>query len=243
MTEPTVSILLPTLGRADRLEGLVANIAEATPAGRWQLIFALDQMDMESWDVLAEIDFTELMGQVGAVACDGTLPVKTNAAYRFSSAPLVLPTADDVVFHDGWLEKVIEAFEDVGVDGTEQWFRWHVVGVNDLSPMSNAEHSTMPVIRRAYIESKDYRGCSFEEPGKVFHEGYQHNFVETEVCRLARWRGVWKYEPDAVIEHLHPSWGKREEDATDRKGGLGPSFDRDQKLHEERHNEWSRRAR
>jgi hypothetical protein len=236
MNKPDISILLPTLGRAEKLPGLAANIADTTQGHDWQLVFALDRADIASWEKLQDaLMYVSTRGQIIAVACDGTYPVKTNAAYRASSGSLVLPTADDVVFREGWLEPVIERFQEVSVDGTAEWFTYHVVGTNDLSPMSNPRHATMPVIRRAYIETL---GCSWGEPGLVFHEGYRHNFVETEICKLADQRGVWVYEPSSVIEHLHPAWGKREEDDTDEKGNKA-GFEADHRLHEERLSEWN----
>lgn len=219
-----VAILLPTLGREDKIAGLIENIAAATDRP-WQLVFALDHDDTASWKALLAALPLGSGGEIAAVAADGTYPAKTNAAYRFTSAPLIVPTADDVVFHDGWLEPVLAAFEDESV---------MVVGTDDLSPMSNEAHATMPVIRRSYIEAP---GCSFAEPGAVFSESYRHNYVETEVCTLAIHRGVWSYEPAAVIEHLHPLWGKRATDETDVRGNLVGADD-DKATFERRRREW-----
>lgn len=224
--EPVVSILLPTLGRPEKVYGLVENVRDATGGWPWQLVFAIDRRDVTTWKALLKAVTLAPEGAVGAVAADGTYPVKTNAAYRFSSAPFVLPTADDVIFQAGWLDPIVAAFQDRAVQ---------VVGTNDLSPMSNATHATMPVIRRSYIEDE---GCSWDEPGLVFHEGYRHNFVETEICALAVQRGVWRYEPESVIEHLHPVWGKREADETDAVGNQA-GFAEDQRVHEARKLEWS----
>jgi len=221
---PKIAILLPTLGRPDRLEPLVENVVATTPPGDWQLVFALDRDDAASWAALIRSLRLADGGTLAAVAADGSYPAKTNAAYRYSSAPLVLPTADDVVFHEGWLEAVLGAFTDEVA----------VVGTNDLSPMSHAEHATMPVIRRSYIEGE---GCSWDSPGVVFHEGYAHNYVETEICELAIGRSVWRYAPDSVIEHLHPSWGKRESDDTDARGNQ-VSFDSDRETFDQRRALW-----
>ena len=91
-----------------------------------------------------------------------------------------------------------------------------VVGTNDLSPATeNGEHVTMPIVRRSYIEDP---GAVLGERGTVFNEDYHHNFVETELWQLARYRKVTRWSKEIVIEHLHPDWGKREEDATDAEG-------------------------
>jgi hypothetical protein len=135
-------------------------------------------------------------------------------------------TGDDVVFHDGWLEPVLVAFRDPVVQ---------VVGTRDLSPITaDGSHVTMPALRRAYIEGI---GAAWNEPGSCFHEGYHHNYSETETWQLAQHRGVAKFVPESIIEHRHPDWGTREPDATDAKGGQA-NKQADHELFNRRRDEW-----
>ncbi len=221
-----IDILVPTLGRQKALQPLAANILNATPDGSFHVIFVADEADLETRQVLDKLCFPG--GPWSQVIEDGTYPHKTNAAYLAGSADLVLPTADDVVFHPGWLDAVLNALEDPSVQ---------VVGTDDLSPATaDRTHATMPVLRRSYCESP---GASWHEPGKVFHEGFHHQYAETEICALAQHRGVWTFAEDAVIEHRHPDWNSRPRDATDEKGN-GQNTDADRNLFHRRQRQWSR---
>lgn len=225
MNVANLSIIIPTLGRAHVLMPLADNIAQATPQGRCRTVWVLDHADKDSRTVLYDIRKTHPDQYV--VWCDGTCPVKTNAGWHEFPNEFVLPTADDVVFHDGWWEAAAAAFEDPGV---------HVVGTRDLSPLTtDGSHTTMPIIRGSYINDP---GCVWREPGRIFHEGYHHGWIETEVWQLARARGVAKWVPESVIEHLHPDWGTRPLDTTDLKGNMVGKGD-DYNLFERRRAEWA----
>jgi len=221
-----VAILIPTLGRSHVLGGLVDNIRENTPEGCFRIYFVLDTYDRESWDVCMRLLDEAPGGDIAVVHTDGTYPEKTNVGFQFHRGEqLVLPTADDVRFHPNWLQAALSHFER----GAQ------VVGTNDLSPATaKGTHATMPIVRRSYIEDP---GAVWGEPGKVFHEGYHHNFVETELWQLAEHRGVAVFEPRSVIEHLHPSWGTRDADDTDRKGNAR-NFKADRETFNARRDAW-----
>jgi glycosyltransferase involved in cell wall biosynthesis len=216
-----VAILVPTLGRARSLAPLLTNLRQTTTPV-YRVCFVVDTADVETREAIGEMapnrDFC-------VVYRNGTYPVKTNAGLMATDEPLVLPTADDVVFHAGWYEAALKHFE-AGAD---------VVGTLDLTPATaKGKHATMPVLRRSYITDP---GAAYGEPGKVFHPGYHHNFVETELWQLACHRGVAVFERESVIEHLHPDWGTREADETDGKGH-GQGWDADKALFENRNSQW-----
>jgi glycosyltransferase involved in cell wall biosynthesis len=220
-----IDILIPTVGRAERLVPLLDNINETTPE-RHSVIFVLDEGDQESREAVMSYGKPTTCGYI--VLQDGTYPVKVNAGHRFGEGDLVLPTADDVLFHAGWLEAAIAVLADPSVQ---------VVGTDDLSPATaDRTHATMPVLRRSYIDAP---GAVWGETGTLFHEGYRHNFCETELWQLAAHRGVTGWAEGAVIEHLHPAWGKRPEDATDEKGNK-QGWEEDEALFRERREQWSR---
>lgn len=222
-----IDILVPTLGRPYALEPLLANVTRVTPQSEFRVIFVADVADAPSLEVLSRICGCGTNGDTFLVR-DGTYPEKINAACRAGRGDLVLPTADDVVFHAGWLEAALAALQDPAVQ---------VLGTDDLSPATaSREHATMPILRRSYIDSP---GAVWGEAGTVFNKGYSHNFCETETWQLALHRGVTGWAEDCVIEHLHPAWGKREIDETDRKGNLS-GWEEDQARFEARRREWSR---
>lgn len=218
-----IAILIPTLGRADALAPLLQNLRQVTEF-RYRVYFVVDRGDQETRHVLETMpgfDFT-------TVLCDGTYPVKTNAGYAAAAdEELVLPTADDVVFHDGWLRAALKRFEDPAVQ---------VVGTNDLTPATrDGRLATMPILRRSYV---DEQGAAWGERGTVFHEGLHHNFVDRELWELAQHRGVAVFEPESVIEHRHHGWGTREADETDAKGNQ-QGWDADKALFEQRRAQWT----
>ncbi len=216
-----VTIIVPTLGRPDALGPLVANLRMTTPPV-YRVCFVLDPADHASQQALARLAEAP---EVTALHAPGTYPVKTNAAVAVTDEALVLPTADDVVFHCGWYEAALARFEA----GAQ------VVGTSDLTPATRGgRHATMPLLTRSYLEDP---GAAHGEQGVVFHPGYHHNFVETELWQLACHRGVAVFEPASVIEHRHPSWGTAEVDDTYRRGAM-TGWDADRALFEQRMSQW-----
>lgn len=219
-----VAILIPTLGRPNALRPLLQSIATTTPVGAANVVFVVDHDDPSTH---AELQEAWAQGwRFGRCFCDGTYPEKINAGLRASNDPLVLLADDDIVFHAGWLEHALAA-----LSGSTA-----VVGTNDLTPATaDGGHSTKPIVRRSYVDDP---GAAFGEPGVALHEGYHHNFCETELCALAQHRGVYVSCPTSIIEHCHPAWGTREADETDRKGSQS-NWGEDERLFLERQEQWS----
>lgn len=202
-TEAELAIVVPTRGRARLLHDLIANIRVTTP-DVYELYFVVDSDDGETAAVLAD-EMDEHI-RVIVVAERATLPVKSNVALAVTDHPLVFIANDDVKFHDDWYPAVKQEFRrtDAGV-----------VGTNDLHnpDVCEGNMATQFLITRAYIE----RGGAGEQV--LFHEGYHHNFIDTELCWVAQIRGSYAHAHDSIVEHVHPDWGLREPDETDRIGG------------------------
>lgn len=227
--EPTIDIIVPTLGRAHRIEPLILNVAEATPIGRARVLFVADRDDHETRDAIAAVKAKRYRNgaRFDVLVHDGTYPQKINAGVDQSLAQLVCLSGDDAVWHPGWLEAATAAVRP-GVS---------VVGTRDMTPSSaDGTHSTQPIVRRSYIAEV---GGAWGNRGLTYHEGYHHNFCETELCALAQHRGVWAFEPSSVIEHRHPDWGTAEHDATYEKGAK-QNWSEDAALFALRRAEWSR---
>ncbi len=221
-----VAILIPTLGRADVLPGLVESFRVATPPDVYRLYFVLDRGDSPSHNVLTAFEGDP---DVQIDVCDGTYPTKVRRGYQ-ATAPaaeeLILPTADDVVPYPGWYEAALKHFEA----GAQ------VVGTNDLTPATrDGRMVTMPIVRRSYIEDP---GAAWGERGTVFNESLHHNFVDRVLWELALHRGVAVFEPESIIEHRHHGWKTREVDDTDRKGNL-QGWDQDKATYERMKAEWT----
>jgi glycosyltransferase involved in cell wall biosynthesis len=218
-----VAVIVPTLGRAHALAPLIANLRETTPPV-YRVCFVVDTADLETRQAIEEMAPAQDYFQIFK---DGTYPVKTNAGAAVTSEPLVLPTADDMVFHSGWYEAAVARFEGPDV---------HVVGTLDLTPATvNGKNVTMPILRRSYVESP---GAAWGETGAIFHPGYHHNAVERELWQLAKHRSVAVFEPESVIEHRHHCWDSREADDTDRKGNMA-NWNADLALFHKRERLWT----
>lgn len=216
-----LAIVIPTLGRSQVLVQLCANIADTTPVGSCDVVLVVDDDDIDTLRVL------EYMPNIRVLFGDGGYPGKANVGFNGTEAPFVLIAGDDVNFHHGWYNAGLSPFMDESIC---------VVGPNDLSPATEGgENATMPIVRREYI---DLHGGAWRSPGLVFHEGYHHNYTDTELWFLAKHRGVAHYAEDCVIEHMHPDWGKADEDETYKRGAR-TDFDKDAALFDARKAQWS----
>lgn len=217
-----VSIIVPTLGRPDAIGRLVANLRDTTPPV-YRLCFVVDPDDEASHQALSRLGPAP---EVLVVDHGGSYPRKINAGAAATDEALILPTADDVIFHRNWYEVSLARFKR----------SVQVVGTYDLTPATVAgRHATMPIVTRRYVRDS---GAAYGEKGVVFHAGYHHNFVETELWQLACSRGVAVFERGAVIEHRHPAWGTAEVDDTYRKGSM-VGWDDDRALFERRCARWA----
>lgn len=150
-----------------------------------------------------------------------TFAQRINLGCQLTAEPWLMVVGDDVRFHPGWLDHAQATAGD----------RWHVVGTNDLGNprVTSGHHATHMLVRRSYV---DEVGGSWDGPNVVCHEGYRHWFVDDEIVTAAKQRGVWAMALGSRVEHLHPLFGKAEQDAVYE---LGLSHaEADQKLFEKR---------
>lgn len=185
----------------------------------YRLLFVCSQDDDDEIAACSEAgDVLVVEWPAGA----GDYARKINAGYRATTEPFIFTGADDLVFHEGWAREALELASETGAG---------VVGTDDLwnPAVRRGDHSTHSLIRRAYVEQD---GASWDGPGVVYHEGYDHQFVDTELVAVAMQRGRWAFCRAARVEHLHPFAHKGEMDATYRKG-LAHGRD-DRRLYESR---------
>jgi glycosyltransferase involved in cell wall biosynthesis len=127
----------------------------------------------------------------------GDFAKKHNLAFRHTTAPFVLLAADDLEFEPGWDAAALEmaARTGAGVIGTQ----------DDANPLvKRGRHATHPVVSREYV---DQVGATWHDgPGIVYHEGYAHQYVDTELVAAAIGRGQWAFAHRSVVRHLHPMY-------------------------------------
>jgi hypothetical protein len=200
-TEPT-AVIVPVLRRPQNAEPFMESVHTTS---QWATVYAV-----ASDDDVETIAAWKKAGAIVVTIPGVTFAEKMNAGFRATGEPWLLMVGDDVKFHPHWLDYA----QQVARDG------YDVIGTNDLgNPRVVAgEHATHLLIRRSYVERQ---GASWDGPGVVCHEGYRHWFVDDEIVSVAKQRGVWAMAPNAIVEHLHPAWGKGE---TDEVYTLGQSF-------------------
>lgn len=113
--------------------------------------------------------------------------------------------ADDLKFHFGWDAALVRA--------TNENPNALVVGTQDLGNgmVMRGEHATHSFV-------KEYEWCNLIDDFDVLHEGYCHNYVDTELIQRAQYLGVFTFANDCVIEHMHYLWGKSPHDRTYQLG-------------------------
>ena len=195
-----IAILVPVLDRPRNADPLVLSIRRATSTPH-RVLFLCSPKDG------AEIRACKATGaDVHVVEWKpdrGDWAKKINRGFSMTDEDFVLLGADDLEFHRGWDMAVLEVAEKTGAG---------VIGTNDLgnATVMRGLHSTHPLVRRSYIEEYG----TIDEPGKVVHEGYHHQWVDTELCETAKMRGQWAFAKASHVEHLHPYWHKSSMDAT-----------------------------
>lgn len=194
-------VIVPVLMRPLRVEPFLESLRAATPKPH-RVIFVATIGDTPMLRTIKRIVDDTVQLEVLRPNRIGDYAKKVNRAYTISTEPFMFLAADDLHFHDGWYERAHRQFLDDQVG---------VVGTQDLANTDRArrgEHATHSLVRRSYIDE-----CgTIDEPGKVLHEGYTHEFVDDEFVGTAKFRGAWAFAYDSVVEHLHPSWGKAKKD-------------------------------
>lgn len=207
-----IAVLVPVLARPQNAQPLVESL---TGSGA----------DAELWFVCSRADGEqrEACRATGAPyieaswdPCPGDYARKIQLGYQVTRTPFVLLGADDLRFHPGWDTAALAVADEFDVG---------VVGTNDLGNQTTiaGTHSTHPLVARSYIET---RGGYVGGQGRVYFDGYDHQYVDTELCETAKARGCYAHAVASIVEHLHVYWGKAVMDATYRKALAAGAADR-----------------
>jgi len=197
------AVIVPVLRRPQNAAPFMASLRAST--GLAMAYAVADDDDPETAQAWAEA------GAQVLIADAVTFAKKVNLGYAKTREPWLFICGDDVRFRAGWLDHA--QYVAFGLDAS-------VVGTNDLANprVLAGEHATHLLVRRSYV---DEVGASWDGPGVVAHEGYRHWFVDDEIVTAAKQRGAWQMALGSIVEHLHPIWGKAEQDEVYE---LGQSF-------------------
>lgn len=187
-------ILVPVLRRPHRIVPVMESIEAATPEPH-RTVFLANDDDHDELEALA-LAGAEVVRCSWPGGAKGDYARKVNLGYRSTTESLLFLGADDLHFHPHWLERAVAR---LGIPGVG------VVGTNDIgNPRviagTTATHS---LVTRSYV---DEHGTVDGEG--VLHEGYPHEYVDTELVETAKVRKAWAFAEDSIVEHLHPHWGK-----------------------------------
>jgi hypothetical protein len=210
-----IAILVPVLGRPQRVQPLIESIWENTVTPH-RVVFIASEPDS---DELGAITRAAVLGHcdISLLIIPGPEPGdyarKINIAYRDSIEPWLFQGSDDLRFHQGWDTAALAVAEQTGKG---------VIGTNDLgNPMTmRGRHATHSLVARWYA---DQHG-TIDQPGEILHEGYHHCWVDNELVQTAWHRNQFAFARESHVEHLHPIWpdgkGGRKgvDDATYRRG-------------------------
>lgn len=200
----SVVVLTPVLNRPERVRPLVESLNASQENHDLRLLFLVSPSDIE------ELREVERSGADWFVMPDDPKPgdyaEKMNMGLAVTTEKWVFLGADDLCYCPGWADAALAKHHETGK---------RVIGTNDLGNPSvrRGRHSTHTLMHRSYANLG-----SFDDPSKVLHEGYHHNWVDNEFVETAKWRGEFASARDSHVEHLHPVWHKGEDDGTYRRG-------------------------
>lgn len=211
-----IAILIPVLNRPQNAMRVVESIVAATSV-QHEIMFLCtrgDYAEIEACEALFPGVLTVFMdGPPG----NGDYAAKINKGFRWTTTPFVFTGADDLDFQPGWDTAALAALESSGAGVCGTWD-----GGNPL--VKKGRHSTHSLVRRAYID--ECGGTWHDGPGVVLHEGYRHQWVDTELCEVAMERDCWVFAYDSRVIHKHPFWDRSvPRDATYEKALSGASED------------------
>lgn len=188
-------ILIPVLGRPHLIEPLLENIYDTAPDVA--VLFLTTPADEEGTEAVKATG--ERYARVQKKP-KGDYARKINIGYAITKEPVLFMGATDLNFHEGWLEAGLAMIDD----------GYQAVGTNDLGNprVMIGQHSTHSFVTRKYV--KEFG--TIDEPGKILHESYPHEYCDDEFVGTATARGVYRFCMDSVVEHMHPAWGKGEWD-------------------------------
>lgn len=214
---PELAVLVPVLNRPQNVAPLVESFLTHRPEDSYMVLIANvhDFAEREAMQphLSPYVWGTKLEDDIAS------WPEKINYGVRAFAAEWYLCAADDIAFTPGWWEATKELRDDSTVG---------VIGTNDSATGSGnprvtaGEHTCHPLVRASYIRERG----TIDVRGRAVHPGYHHWYVDDELIWTAKSRGAWAFCRDAVIEHLHPYWGKAEWDSTYALGEANAEADR-----------------
>lgn len=212
-----IDVVIPTFKRPLSLQSTYDQLKDNKDI---HLIFVVHESDDVSRLKLARMEVDYMVDNQPPSGVNAT-----NCGYWGVTSEWFVIGQDDFKWHDGWLKEVLEVRDKTNAK---------VIGFNDGYTGERPEHSVGWFINRSYVRENS---LSIGFPNVIFNPHYKKNFSDNELCETARFRNVWAYAPKALLEHLHPSFGKAKSDETYEK--LDEKFQEDMALYQSRKHLWT----
>lgn len=197
-----IDILVPVLSRPQNAAPLVQNIHDTTevPFTIRFLCSRGDDIQIDACLATGVPSVSEMTFRAGP----GDYSRKINQGFRGTNSEWVFMAADDLRFEPRWDTIALRTAGE----------RYDVVATNDLAnaQVKRGQFGTHCLIRRRYIT--ELGGTADQQPGVVLYEGYDHNFVDRELCHVAQSRGKFVAARHSRVKHLHPLWRTAPSDPT-----------------------------
>jgi len=222
-----VAVIIPVLGRPERVEPLLSSLYGSERDVELRPLFVVSPGDEAEESAVRESGADWML--MPKTREPGDYARKINRAFVSAwenGVEWVFMGADDLCFCEGWADVALEV---AAATPTAT-----VIGTNDLGnpAVTTGQHATHSLVRGSYLEAG-----TIDETGKLLHEGYRHNWVDNEFVATARHRGVFVFAAGSYVEHLHPAWGKAEDDAIYQLGLA--DFNDDRLLFRNRESLWA----
>lgn len=209
MVKQKTAVLIPSYRRADKLTTCLSSLSKSLSDNERDLVdifVGLDKHDANSEDVaITRGAMVEWIASNGS----GSVPVWNELLRRHPDYQYYVAAADDLVFYPGWLGKSLGAMNVLG---------YGLVGFNDMN-RDGSELATHWIADRDFLIK--YNG------GVIYAPWYKSQWCDPELNEIAKRAGRFTWCEDALVEHIHPNYGKSPSDATYRISESNESLDRD----------------
>ena len=192
-----IAVLIPTLKRPHRIAEVIQNIKDTAPEAT--PYFIIEEHDTATAEAIKAAGANKIVN-TRAASYAGAI----NTAIHLTTEPYIVMASDDLIFYPNWAPPLLELAKDFGFVGTNDLHNRDVIA---------GTHATHYLITRDYATQG-----SIDDPDAFLHEGYIHNYTDTEAVATAAYRKQWTPCLDSVIEHRHWVWGLATQDETYAKG-------------------------
>ncbi len=211
--EHKVSVIIPQKGRLEQFKKCLDSIKQTVDVV--ECIVVTDGGDEESASVCKEATNYKIFP---LVVKDGMTPVeKWNEGAQVATGDILVLAANDVEFEAGWLENALDALRTLPDE-------MGVIGLNDS--VTNGQ-----ITANHFLVTKDFLAKHYG--GTFLCPEYKGAFVDSEICAVAREKGLYRWAQAARIIHHHPLTDDAPADDVHREG-VGKYYLEDSQTFEKR---------